>query len=155
MIFGQHEKMQIVTAPATLVNDAAVTTTAIDTKGYDYAQIYVILGANDATFSTLAVQESDASGSGYANITGAVFGTSTNSAGDTSAVPDGDDDNTIFCVDIDLRGRKRYLDVSATVGAGSSGAYVTILAVLSRAEETPNTASERGASQLLRVPAYS
>jgi hypothetical protein len=43
-------------------------------------------------------------------------------------LPTDADDNKSFFWDIDLRGRKRYLDVVATVDDGTDGVYVTIFA---------------------------
>jgi len=156
MLPEQYTKMSIVTAPAAKIDNTSASTTEIDTKGYDYAQFLVVVGDMTADLTALAITESDSSGTGHSNVTGAVFGTSTNSAGSTSSLPAATDDNKIFIVDLALTGRKRYLDVTCTVGTGSSadGDYITILCRLSRAEETPNTASERGVTQLLRVPAY-
>jgi len=38
-----------------------------------------------------------------------------------------------------------------TVGDGSTGAYITVLAILSRGREYPATAAEQGFNQILRV----
>jgi hypothetical protein len=151
MIAAQNTKLVNVTPPAAIIDDASLTTAAIDTKGFDYCTIKVILGATDIAMTALKVQESDASGSGFADVTGLVFGTSTDIDGNTSALPANDDDNGFFVFDIDLRGRKRYLDVVATVGNGSAGAFVTVIAELSRAAESPTTIAQRGAAGILRV----
>jgi len=45
----------------------------------------------------------------------------------------------------DLLGKKRYVDFEITGGDGAAGTYLSILAILSRAEEAPNSASEHGA----------
>ncbi len=155
MIPAQSQKVVSVTPPAAIIDNDSAATVEIDTRGWDYCQYFVYLGATDIAMTALAVTESDATGSGHANITGAIFGTSTNSAGSTSSLPSATDDNKLFCIDIDLRGRKRFLDLTATAGDGSAGTYIVAWAVLSRGEEAPNTATERGVSQLLRVPAYS
>lgn len=144
-------KIVNLTPPALIVDNASLTVAELDTLGYDYCQILVILGATDIAMSALAVTESDTSASGHANVTGLIFGTSTNVAGSTSALPTATDDNDFFEFQIDLRYRKRYLDVTATVGDGTAGAYVTIIAILSRADQPPMTATERGINQILRV----
>lgn len=151
MIHAQNEKTVIVTAPGALLDNASATTTEIDTLGYDYCKIKVILGATDIALTALKVQESDTSGSGFADVTGLVYGTSENIAGDTSALPSATDDNKVFGFEIDLKARKRYLDVVATVGNGTNGAYVAIIAELSRAKDEPVTASERGYGDILRT----
>jgi hypothetical protein len=110
-----------------------------------------MLGATDIAMAALKLQESDASGSGMADITGAVFGTSTNTDGDTSTLPSATDDGLIFAIEVDLRGRKRYLDLTATAGDGDAGTYGVAWCVLTRAKQGPITAAKRGCSQILRV----
>ena len=144
-------KILNLTPPAAIVDNASLTVTEIDTNGYDYCNILVFLGATDIAMTALAVTESDTTGSGHANVTGLVFATSTNTAGSTSALPTATDDNDIFEFQIDLRYRKRYLDLTATVGDGTSGGYYTVIALLSRADEPPFTATARGVNQILRV----
>lgn len=144
-------KMVQVTPPAAIIDDASATTAEIDTIGFDYAIICVNLGATDIALTALSVTESDTSGSGHANVTGLVYGTSTDIDGSTSSLPSATDDNGIFAFEVDLRGRKRYLDVTATVGNGTSGAYVTVSAMLCRASELPSTISEKGLTGCLRA----
>lgn len=143
-----------ITPPAAKVDDASATTAALDTRGFDYCRIVVYLGDIDAAMTVLKVQESDAAGSGFTDVTGLVFGTSDNLTGSTSSLPGTGDDDDFFVFDIDLRGRKRYLDIAATVGSASSstGAYLAIWAELSGGETTPDTATERGCNQVLQVP---
>ena len=134
-----------ITSPAALVDNAAFTTNTIDTQGYDYLTVLVSVGATDIAFAGLKMQESNDSGmSGAADITGLVFGTSTNTAGSTSAVPSATDDNKLFAFHVDLKACKRYLDVVATGGDGSTGAYMACIGILSRAAQTPTTATGRG-----------
>jgi hypothetical protein len=151
MIHGQLHKVVNLTPPAAIVDNASYTVAELDTLDWDYCQIYVILGATDIAMTALAVTESDTSGSGHANVTGLVFGTSTNLAGSTSALPTATDDNDVFRFDIDLRKRKRYLDVTATAGNGTAGTFACIIAILSRGRIGPETAAEGGCNQILRV----
>lgn len=147
-------KLVSVTPPAAIVDNAAFTTATVDTLGFRFARFVVYFGAMDIAAAALKVQESDDSGmSGAADITGAVFGTSTNDAGSTSSLPSATDDNKFFTVEIDLRGRKRYLDLSLTGGDGSAGTYAAAWCELYRGENTPTTAAQKGVSQNLRVPA--
>ena len=151
MIHAQNVKYVSITPPAAIVDDGSYTTAEVDTIGFDYATVVVYLGASDIAMTALAVTESDSSGSGHANVTGLVYGTSTNVAGSTSSLPSATDDNKFFLFEIDLRGRKRYLDLTATAGDGSAGTFATMLAILSRAEESPGTAAGAGAADILRV----
>lgn len=144
-------KLVSVTPPAAIVDNAAFTTGAIDTKGFDHARIIVYLGAIDIAAAALKVQESDASGSGFGDVTGLVFGTSTDIDGSTSALPSADDDNKFFVFDISLRGRKRYLDVSLTGGDGSAGTYAAVLCELFHGDACPVTKTARGVAGALAV----
>lgn len=153
MINAQNTRWVSVTPPAAIVDNASLTTSEIDTAGYDYCEVYVYLGATDIAMTALKMQESDTSGSGFADVTGLVYGTSAGIAGTTSALPTATDDNKCFKFEIDLRGRKRYLDLVATCGDGAAGTYATAFALLSRAKDTPVTATERNFGNILRVPA--
>lgn len=148
----QKTKFVNVTPPAAIKDNAAWTTAEIDTLGWDYLTLVVILGATDIAIAALTVTESDTSGSGHANVTGLIWGTSTNIDGSTSALPSATDDNTIQVAEIDLRGRKRYIDITATAGDGTAGTYLCILGILSRGKEAPVSISERGCNEILRVP---
>jgi hypothetical protein len=152
MINAQNTKWVSVTPPAAIVDNASLTTASIDTLGYDYCEIYLYLGATDIAMTVLKVQESDTD-SGYADVTGLVYGTSAGIGGSTSALPTATDDNKCFKFEVDLRGRKRYLDLVATCGDGAAGTYATAFALLSRAKDTPVTATERNFGNILRVPA--
>lgn len=125
-----------VTPPAAIIDNASATTTEVDTVQsgvkYNRATFVIYIGALDIAVTTCKVQESDTSGSGFADITGATV-----SITDT-------DDNKIFVIDIDLRGRKRYLDLVLTLGNGTLGTYVSAHCVLTGAAEAPNTATLRG-----------
>jgi len=149
----QNIKLVSITPPAAIVDNASYTTASIDTQGWDYLQVVVYLGATDIAMTALKLQESDTDGGSYADVTGLVFGTSSNIAGSTSTLPSATDDNKFFVFDVDLRGRKRYFDLVATAGDGTAGTFLTAFAILSRGKDQPVTAAERGASQILRVPA--
>lgn len=150
MVPAQNSKYVIVTSPAAIVDNASFTTNSIDTAGFDYLQVVVTLGAADIALTALKLQTSDTDGS-YADLTGAIFGTSDTIAGTASTLPSATDDNKIFVIEVDLRGKKRYFDLVATMGDGTVGGFVSAIAVLSKGEITPITAAGRGASQILRV----
>ena len=147
MIAPMQRKIVGVTPPAAIVDNAAVTTTEIDTIGYAYAVINVYMGATDIAPTTLKVTESDTSGSGHADITASVFGTAVNDTGSASTLPSATDDNKIYSFFVDLRGRKRYLDLSLTGGDGTLGGYFCCWAELWRAQDAPLTAVQAGYAQ--------
>ena len=142
--------------PQVINTAGAVTTTEIDTLGYGYLELALMMGATDAALSTCKLSESDTTGqtTNGADITGLIFGTSTNSAGSTSSVPSATDDNKVFLFNVDLKGRKRFLYLQIVVGAGTNGAYLAALARLSRGSTAPKSAATYNASQVLQAPAY-
>lgn len=150
MVPQQDFKAVIAVSPQVRKDDAAWTATAIDTKGYEYCTILFQIGATDIAMAGLSVTHSDTDGS-YTALTGAVFGTSTDIAGNTSSLPGSDQSDTIVRVDIDCKTAKRYLKVSATAGNGSAGTYLSAVGLLSRANSVPVTASQMGCAQVLRV----
>jgi hypothetical protein len=105
----------------------------------------------DIAMTTLKITDSNTSGSGHADVPGLVLGTSTDIDGSTSALPTATNDNGIFVFNIDLRSRKRYIDVTATCGDGAAGTYITILGILSRPDATPTSSAGYGAVEVLEV----
>lgn len=145
-----YTKVINVTPPAAILDDASAATTAINTQGYSYCQIWVALGASDIAMAALKVQESDTDGS-YGDITGTVVGTATDAFGAATTLPSSTADNNLYCFDIDLRGRKKWLDLVATAGNGSTGTYISAWAILARSQDGIATATERGAATIMRV----
>jgi hypothetical protein len=143
----QNKKVVNVTPPASIVDNASFATDKIDTLGFNKVAIYFQLGATDIAMTALKVQESDDSGmSGAADITGAVYG-----ATGAPALPTATDDNKIFGFFIDLKGRKRYLDVVATAGDGSTGTFGACIAELYNPLTTEDNATQRGLAANLIV----
>lgn len=142
----QSVKWGIVTPPAAIIDNAAATTTAIDTLGYDKIVILPIFGAMDIAVTVLKVQESDDSGmSGAVDITGLIGGTTVDpDTGIASVLPTSTSDNKLYGFFASLQGRKRYLDLSATLGDGVAGTYFGALYALYNGEQTPTTAALRG-----------
>lgn len=139
------------TPPAAILDDTSAVFTEIDTNGFDYATINVCLGATDIGITVLKMQESATSGSGMADITGLIWGTSANTAGSTSTVPSATNDNKIFIFEIDLSKRMRYLDAVITFDDGTVGGFVACQTHLFKAKFLPTSAAERGATEILRV----
>lgn len=135
----------IVTSPVAIKDNASWTTNTIDTLGFTQLDIYIIVGATDVDMATLKLQQSDDSGmSGAADVTNGNFATGTDSAGNATEVPQDDDDNTLWHISVDLKGKKRYMDLVATGGDGSTGAYMAAMAILSQPSTTPSTKAGRG-----------
>jgi hypothetical protein len=138
----QNCKFVNVTPPAAIVNNAAFTTATVDTKGWRKVGFLVALGALDIALSALKLQQSDDSGmAGAADISGADFSVS------PLTLPSATDDNKLFMIYVDTRGKKRYMDLSLTMGNGSTGGFACVLAILHDGETIPSTATLRGLSQ--------
>lgn len=156
MIPIQH-KIQRVVSPAAIVDNASLTCQVVDTLGFRYARYVFYFGAMDIAATALKIQEADAVSSATAltsgaDVTGAVFGTSNNDTGVASTLPSATADDTFFTMEIDLRGRKRYLNPVATMGDGAAGTFVAAWCELYRGEITPTTAAQKGVNQNLRAP---
>jgi len=139
----QEIKFVNVTPPAAIVDNAAFTTAAVDTKGWGELMFLVTLGALDIAVVTMKLQESDDSGmSGAVDVSGADFSVS------PLTLPSATDDNKMYGIFVNLQnGRKRYLDLSLTGGDGSTGSYATVHALLAGGEDVPYTAALRGLAQ--------
>lgn len=144
----QNIKYVSVTPPGAILDNASATTDEIDTLGFDYLNIVCQVGATDIAMTALKVTESDTSGSGHADVTGLIFGTSKDIDGNTSALPSATNDNGFFVFEIDLRGRKRYIDLVATMGDGTAGGYFHALGLLSRGDTSPTTEATMNAQVL-------
>lgn len=96
------------------------TGTGVDTRGYEYAVVVLNAGTFTADETlTLKVQTSDASGSGYADVTGAAFAQITTS-----------NDAAVYYGVVRLHGSARYLRLVGThTGSGNAvyGADIVLL----------------------------
>lgn len=139
MFHAQFDKV-LATLPTAAVGATATSTLTIDRLGYDHVSVSAIRASNASTVfaSVLKVEESDASGSGYSDVTalvgGGTGGFSIPAVSDTNAA-------AIVKLDIDARAKKRYLRVSMTPGASAT---LAIVASLSKAEVAPSTVGEKG-----------
>lgn len=129
--------------PQARINNAAVTCAALDRKGFDYANIKLLLGATDVGLTVCKLQESDDNVT-FTDVSGADFSIS-------GTLPASTDSNKVFEWDVDLRARKRYLRPAITIGNGTLGAFIAVLVQLFRAEQTPATPTARGAAQVLTI----
>lgn len=145
MIEGKNYKVVNVTPPGAIVDNAAFATGTVDTKGWWFVTFIVVLGALDIALAAFKLQESNDSGmAGADDVAGANFATD-------GTLPSATADNNIYAIHVDCRGRMRYLDLALTGGDGSTGAYATVIAVLSKGEISPSSASNRGFAAELSV----
>jgi hypothetical protein len=123
-----------------LVDNAAITTTEIDRLGYDWCSIYLRPGTTDIALTVCKVTHSDTAGSGHADMTGANLDAgATDIEGVAAALPSATADNTWRVIHIDCRDKKRYLDLSLTVGDGTAGGFYHAFAILSNGDNHPLT----------------
>ena len=140
-------KSVIAIIPISKTNGATATGEMIDTKGFDYAEISIIASTADVvsnTLSVLKIEEGDTTSS-VATFAGAVSGTDYTIA--TNAYTSTSNQN-VWRFGVDLRGRKRYLRVSASP---QTTMVIGGVAHLHRAEKMPATAAEAGALNAVYV----
>ncbi len=145
-------KIVKITPPAAIVDNSAITTTEVDTKGYDYAQFFLHLGATDIAMTVCKLQESATSGSGMADFDSMDMDGDTDIDGNAATLPTATDDDKFWRWDVDLRGRQRYMDLSLTMGDGTAGGFAVAWVVLWRGNNTPTTSAECGCENILRSP---
>lgn len=138
MIDMQNVKLQKMIVPID-ANGTTVTDTEVDTLGFHYLTVIVQLGNVAANMTTLKLQESDTSAASEADFTGGSFTAPTAAGGD----------NDVLVAFVDLRKRKRYISIVATAGAGAT--LISAIGILSRAEVTATSATERGVDEQLIV----
>lgn len=136
MLDLQNAKFVSVVPPISVAGGASATVVnVVDTKGFRAVALRVnagLLGANGVT--VIQWREShESNGANAVNIAG---------AGHTALA--GADDNISVCTFLNLLGnRRRYLVPLITIGS-TDACLLSADAILYRAEETPNSATERG-----------
>jgi hypothetical protein len=127
---------------ASVFTSSQTNTLSLDTLGFDHASIDVIFGPAASTSSvaqTLTLKQGDTSVGATENVTGftgdlkpAIY------AGQTVATQ-----MTITRLEVDCRGKKRWLAVAASPNTDT---VIVISARLSRGEEGPYDAGTKGVS---------
>lgn len=137
------QKVVAVTNPVAINDNTAYTTNEVDTLGFRFVSFYIMFGAMDIAVAVLKLNEGDVSGSANTLVPGTDFSVS------PATLPSATDDNHIFAIHVDMKGRKRFLDLQFTAGDGAAGTFACAWAVLSRAEAAPASAAARGLTQEL------
>lgn len=124
-----------ITAGPVSSNDTAVGT-YVDTLGYGYLTLIFKLGTTTVDMSAIKLQESDTTGS-FVDITGAAL-----TAASFTATSDGG----IGVIALPLDGtRKRY--INAVFDPGAAATIMDGTFILTEANQTPNSDTERGVIQ--------
>jgi hypothetical protein len=144
----QDMDFQNVLSPQAIVNNASFTCNVVDTQGYDYVTFIFQLGALDIALSALHLTESDAEASSTSLTSGTTIATSDFSTS-PATLPSATDDNHLFGVFVNMHGRKRYILPVITMGNGSTGGFVSCIAILSKGKIAASTAALRGFTQNL------
>jgi hypothetical protein len=134
------EMTKSATGTSVATNSSTTATLRLDTLGYDYASIDVVYGAvlaagtNSASAQTLTLKHSDSASTGYDVISG--YPTVALPTAAASSVV-----SSIVRFDVDMRGRKRYLEVASSP---NTLATVVVVARLGKGEVGPASATEKG-----------
>ena len=130
----------VVAGKGAVFTSSQTCTLTLDTLGFDHASIDVIYGPAASTSSvaqTLTLQDGDTSNGTFGNITGftgdlkpAIY------AGQTVT-----DTMTVSRLEVDCRGKKRYLQVKASPNTDT---VIVVAARLGRGENGPVDATGKG-----------
>ena len=128
------------------VTNGATVTANIDTFGIKGPiTIELILGTTNTPTNTLTTlklaQSDDTVVTNFANISGFVGGTDFTIANQSSSVAN------VYRFDVDTRGRKRYIKLSASPVTTQE---MVVVAKLGKPEAHPDTATEAGVTQLVQ-----
>lgn len=131
MNFNAQTFAKVQTLMKTAALAASANGTGIDTLGFEEMLVTLDPGTGTGAGSmTFTLEESDASGSGYAAITGAAF---------TAVTTANDDPSTPYLARVKLQQRKRYIRAVATLSGTFSLDRVSVLATLMVPSTTANT----------------
>ena len=144
----QNAKSVVLFANATIASDST-TTFRFDTLGFKYSVVDIVQAAtatNTTTkFGVLKITEADVTSSSSATAIVALTGTTNTVTDATNGFVINAHTNTTGGVTklfINHVGRKRYLFL--TIQGGASHSTITAKAELYQAEQSPDSASERG-----------
>lgn len=129
----QIKELQIVSSIDAALVAAAGTTTGdpVDCSGFRSATAFLSVGTVTDGTHVITLQESDASGSGFADVATADL-----VGGAQFVAPVSDTDQAIG-----YQGSKRYLKVKDVVTGGATGAQLAAVIILGRPRSKPTTAT--------------
>lgn len=130
----ERQKFVLMLPPVSASGGAHAGNTYVDTQGWSHLRVLFVagsLGNNVGSTSAAAapyVEQSDASGSGYAAVTGAAL---------AAVLTQTTHNNTLHAIDVDLtKSHKRYMRVNAPT-AGGGACVLSIVGILSDKESGP------------------
>jgi len=134
------EMTKSATGTSVATNSSTTAVLRVDTLGYDYASVDVVYGAvlaagtNSAAAQTLTLKHSDSASTGYDVISGYPTVALPTAAASSSVA-------SIVRFDVDMRGRKRYIEVASSPNTLCT---VVVVARLGKGEVGPDSAAEKG-----------
>lgn len=149
---GNVKVIGLIAATATVATNAAASTVNIDTRGFNFAEIIVMTPPAAATNNTVKMSAIQVNHTDSTSSTGTalIAGTTNTTAASTQFLIGAHTDTSnpaMTQIGIDLRGRARYLYLTVTGGdiaAATNKLTIAAVARLSRADQSPNTNTERG-----------
>lgn len=126
--------------PISVTSTTATVLNAIDTAGFDEMLVLFEFGLMAGNLSAAKLQESSASGSGYADTTGAVLSDLTSAT----------NQNKTAAIYVNLRGHKRYFEPVVTTTGGATVLAVKAL-LFSGPSVFPSDATTRNVTQFIEV----
>jgi hypothetical protein len=134
--------------PQAILDNTTATSNVVDLAGSKYCYIKVQLGATDIAMTALRVQESDSISSGTAlssgtDITGLTY---------AGSLPSSTDDNKTYLFAFPTEGRKRYVNLVASVGDGSAGTFINADAILFDKLVHNDNAASFNVAAIRRIP---
>ncbi len=147
--------------PISINNTSLPVTNQIDTRGRSGGELLVVVQfgsiAGSATLTACSLQESDVTGSGFADVTGCVLATSNlaDGSGASVAFAGGDEDSSSIVFHVPLtESRKRFFQVVVTCGGGAA-VLVSAVAIMTTgrtdANESLDTLATDGAHQQILI----
>jgi hypothetical protein len=140
-------KLKNVIPPVAIKDDAAWVSTILDQNtdipsGARGVLFVIALGATDIAMAALKVQQSDAKTNDTTLDGGADLH-------NVATKPGADDDNKIWLVYVPIaKWTKRYLQLQATAGDGTSGTFMAAVAIYDLPGESEVTAESLGAGNV-------
>lgn len=133
----QNMKTVLAIAPQSL-GSATAAEIEVDARGWSNAKFLILVGAAaaSANISVCKVQSAPTSGGSQTDITGASI---------AGGVIDGDSDNTIHSIEVDLTDKSHGQFLSMVLTSDTANVIeIAVVCILSRGESSPTTAAEAG-----------
>jgi hypothetical protein len=149
MIYAQERKLANVIVPEALTS-AGTATGTVDLKDFDYCQLIWHIAtatAVEVVPLTCKVEESDDL-TNYSAIVPLTGGSATSTSVGFVIPPGHVTVEQLYAMNIDCRGRKRYLKTSLCPGTNQ---IEYVVAVLDRAKVMPDTTTEAGVALLVNA----